>query len=90
MRTWSALVPIGMSLAALTLVVGHFLRYGVVHETDEGTAAHVFQLLIVLQVPLVAYFALVRLPKTPREGLIVLATQAGAIVAAFASVYFLT
>jgi hypothetical protein len=90
MRTWSALVPIGMSFAALTLVVGHFLRFGIVHETDEGTAAHVFQLLIVLQVPIVAYFGIARLPRAPREGLIVLSTQGAAIVAACASVYFLT
>ena len=90
MRTWSALVPIGMSLAALALVVGHFLRYGIVHETDEGTAAHVFQLLIVLQVPIVAYFGITRLPQAPREGLAVLAVQAVAVAAAFAGVYFLT
>jgi hypothetical protein len=90
MRTWSALVPIGMSLAALVLVVGHFLRFGIVHEADEGAAAHIFQLLIVLQVPIVAYFAIARLPRAPREGLIVLALQAAAVAAAFAGVYFLT
>jgi hypothetical protein len=33
-------IPLAMSLAALALVLGHALVYGIVHETDEGAAAH--------------------------------------------------
>ena len=35
-----------MSFAALAMVLGHAAMFGVVHEADEGTAAHIFQLLI--------------------------------------------
>ncbi len=31
-----AVVPLGMSFAALALVLGHAAIFGVVHETDEG------------------------------------------------------
>jgi hypothetical protein len=34
------------------MVLGHAAMFGVVHEADEGTAAHVFQLLMAAQVPL--------------------------------------
>ena len=86
----SALLPLAMSLAALVLVLGHAVRFGVVHEADEGAAAHIFQLLMAGQVPLIAYFALKWLPRVPRETLRVLALQAGAALAAFAAVYWLT
>ena len=86
----TAVLPLIMSLAALAIVVGHFAMFGIVHETDEGTPAHLFQLLMVAQVPIVAYFAITWLPRTPRQSLQVLALQGAAIVAAFAGVYFLT
>jgi hypothetical protein len=89
-RQPTALVPLGMSLAALALVLGHAVTVGVVHEADEGAAAHLFQLLMLGQVPLVGYFALRWLPRAPSQALRVLALQAGVILAAFAAVYFLT
>jgi hypothetical protein len=86
----SALIPLAMSLAALALVLGHAAVFGVVHEADEGAAAHIFQLLMVAQVPVVAYFAIRWLPRTPGPALRVLALQGGAALAAFAAVFFLT
>ena len=84
----SAFLPIAMSLAALALVLGHIAIFGVVHEADEGTPAHLFQLLMAGQVPIVAYFALKWLPRAPRQALGVLALQAAAMIAAFAPVYW--
>jgi hypothetical protein len=81
-------LPIAMSVVALATVLGTVARFGVVHDTDEGAAAHIFQLLIALQVPLVAYFALRWLPKVPRQALGVLALQACAVLAAMAPVYY--
>ena len=43
-----------------------------------------------VQLPIVAYFALKWLPRAPRQALAILALQAGAGLAAFAAVYFLT
>jgi hypothetical protein len=77
-----------MSLAALALVVGHVAVYGLVHQADEGTAAHLFQLLMAGQVPVVAYFAVKWLPRNPKGALLVLALQACAGFAAFAVLYW--
>ena len=86
----SALAPIAMSLAGLALVLVHAARYGIVHEADEGTSAHLFQILMVLQVPVIAFFAITWLPRTPQQALLVLALQIVAALGAFASVFFLT
>jgi len=86
----SAFLPLAMSLAALALVLGHVAVYGIVHEADEGTPAHIFQILMAAQVPIVGYFAIKWLPQAPKQALIVLALQAVAGIAAFASVFFLT
>jgi len=86
----SACIPLAMSVAALALVLVHAARFGIVHEADEGTSAHLFQILMAAQVPIVAFFALTWLPRTPRQALVVLALQAGAALAAFAGVFFLT
>ena len=89
-REPSAVLPPIMSVVALAIVLGHYAMYGIVHETDEGTPAHIFQLLMAVQLPIVAYFALKWLPRAPRQALAILALQAGAVLAAFAAVYFLT
>ncbi|HWZ50557.1 MAG TPA: hypothetical protein VNW54_03755 [Granulicella sp.] len=89
-RQPSAFVPLAMSLGALAIVLGHAAVYGIAHEADEGAAAHLFQILMVAQVPVVAFFAVRWLPRAPRQALRVLGLQAGAALAAFAAVFFLT
>ena len=86
----SAFIPLVMSLAALALVLGHVAVFGIIHEADEGTPAHLFQILMAGQVPVIAFFAMKWLPRAPREALLILALQFGAAVAAFAAVFFLT
>ena len=90
MKQPSAFLPLTMSLVALAVVLGHFAMFGIVHEADEGTPAHIFQLLMAAQIPVVAFFAIKWLPRAPRQALNVLALQAGAALAAFAAVFFLT
>ena len=90
MKQPSAILPVAMSIVALALVLGHVAVYGIVHEADEGTPAHLFQFLMAAQVPIVALFAIQWLPRDPGPALKVLALQAGAALAAFAAVFFLT
>ncbi len=85
----SAFLPLAMSLSALALVLGHVAIYGVVHEADEGTPAHLWQLLMAGQLPILAYFAIKWLPQAPRQTMYVLALQAAAVLAALAPVFFL-
>ena len=88
MKQPSAFLPIAMSAAALALVLGHITIFGIVHEADEGTPAHVWQLLMAGQVPMVAYFALRWLPQAPGQALRVLGLQVVAAMAACAPVYW--
>jgi hypothetical protein len=72
------------------MVLGHFAIYAAIHETDEGTAAHIFQLLMAGQLPVVAFFAIKWLPRAPQRALYVLALQAAAGLPACSAVFFLT
>lgn len=85
----SAFLPLVMSLAALVVLVGHIAAFGAAHEADEGAAAHIWQLLMGGQVPIMAFFAIKWLPRVPRDGLLVLTMQVAAALVAAAPVYFL-
>ncbi len=85
----SALLPIAMSLAALLLVLGRIALFGTAPDPDEGTAAHLFQLLMVAQLPLMAIFAARWLPKAPAAALQALALQLLAALVALAPVFLL-
>jgi hypothetical protein len=84
----SALVPIAMSLTALALVVGHIALYGHAREADEGTTAHLWQILMAGQLPVLLFFAVKWLPRAFKPALGVLALQAGAVLASMAPVLF--
>jgi hypothetical protein len=85
----SAFLPLAMSLTALTMVLGDVAIFGVVHQSDEGTVAHLWQLLMAGQMPIVAFFLIKWLPLAPRQTLGVLALQVGAGLASMAPVLFL-
>ena len=73
-------VPISCSFIALAIVVGNLLA-GVPRQADEGAAAHLFQLLMAAQVPLVVGFALTTDWTKPSRPLLVLTAQALAFTA---------
>jgi hypothetical protein len=85
----SGWLPIAMSVAAFALLLGHIAFVGTAREPDEGATAHIWQLLMAVQFPVVAFFALKWLPRTPKDALPVLALQVGAALVAMAPVYFL-
>ena len=89
MKEPSAFLPVAMSLGALATVLLHVARFGVVHEPDEGAAAHIWQLLMAAQMPIIAFFAIKWLPRDPRAALPVLALQVVAVLAALAPVFLL-
>ena len=84
----SAWLPLAMSFAALATVLGRIAFFGTAREADEGAAAHTFQLLIVGQLPVVAFFAIKWLQRTPKQAVAVLALQALAGAAALAPVWY--
>ena len=88
-RQPSAFLPVVMSSLALAVVLLHVARFGAARELDEGTSAHLWQLLMAGQVPVIGFFAIKWLPLAPRQALQVLVLQAGAMLAALAPVFLL-
>jgi hypothetical protein len=78
-----------MSLVALGLVLGQLALVGTARQADEGAAAHLWQLLIAVQLPIIAFFALRSLPRQPKHALLVLTLQIMAVLAACAPVFLL-
>lgn len=84
-----AFLPIGMSLAALATVLGFLALHGPAPQPDEGAAAHLWQLLMAAQIPIVVLFAIKQVLRSPRQALSVLALQVAAALAAMAPVFLL-
>ncbi len=88
-RQPSAVVPLAMALTALAVVLGHVALYGAAREADEGAAAHIWQLLMVAQLPALLVFGIRWLPKAPKQAMGVLGLLVAAILAAMAPVFLL-
>jgi hypothetical protein len=89
LRRPSAFLPIVMSVAALATIGVHIALAGTAPQPDEGTAAHLWQLLMAGQMPIVMFNAIKWLPRSPRPTLQILGAQCAAAIAALAPVYFL-
>lgn len=76
-----------MSVAVLSLILVRIVRFGTLYQADEGTEAHLFQILMPSQVPIIVFFAMKWLPKHPRQALEVLIAQGGAAFTVFAVVF---
>jgi hypothetical protein len=97
-RATSAWIPIALAGAATALLAGYLLtgphaptivvEQGIARE-DESGAARLWQLLMLLQVPCVLYFAAWWLPKDPKRALAMLGVQGFAFVAAAVPVVLL-
>jgi hypothetical protein len=78
-HNFSRVAPIVMSLLSLALIIEGLMQFGLHHrEVDEGWQAHLFQLLMLLQVPIVALFVATANWKHPSRALLVLGLQAAA------------
>lgn len=95
LRQPSAFLPLAMSLAALSVLFVAYVydvmhgAHGIVRSPDEGTAAHLWQILMAGQLPVLAFFAIKWLPRAPRQTLYVLGLQAGAVLASMTPVFLL-
>jgi hypothetical protein len=85
----SAFLPLLLASAAVLTILAHLVRFGPAPQADEGTAAHIWQLLMLLQLPAVGFFAVKWLPVAPRQALIVLVLQVAAVAVALAPVFLL-
>jgi hypothetical protein len=90
LRRPSAVIPIAMSVAAFAVVV-MAIAFGVARPSDgdEGAAAHIWQLLMVGQLPIVAFFAISWVPRVPSLAIGVLGVQFAVALAALGPVFLL-
>ena len=89
MKRPAAWLPVAMSVSALMVVLVHIAVWGTAREPDEGTAAHLWQLLMATQTPIVVFHGVTAWPRGWRRAFSVLALQVGAALAALAPVYLL-
>ena len=82
--------PTGIAtvVAVAATVIAYATMFGTARQADEGTAAHIWQLLMAGQVPVIAFFAIKWLPTEPRRAVLVLALQAAAALAALFPVWW--
>jgi hypothetical protein len=88
LRHWSGWLPIAIPVFLFLLGVRSVAINGFVRQADEGTEAHLFQLLMPVQLLVMGYFGLTWVPRAPRQALPVLALQLFAAVALFAVLYW--
>ncbi len=77
LRQPSAFVPLMMSLVALAMVLGDVAMFGAIRDKDEGAVAHLWQLLMAGQAPIVALLRAKWLPRAPRQTLDGLSHKSG-------------
>jgi hypothetical protein len=80
-------LPLAISAAFLVPLLVGLAKGTLARQADEGTAAHLFQLLMPLQLVVIAWFAASSLPKYPRPAAQVLFLQGAAFLAVVAIVY---
>jgi hypothetical protein len=87
----TAFLPLAMSLTVLAMLLGTIAASGgtIQREADEGTIAHLFQILMAAQVPIIAFFAIKWMPRAPQQAITILALQVVAALAAMAPVLLL-
>lgn len=85
----SAFLPLTMSAFVLAMMAAHIARFGIAPQADEGRAAHLFQLLMPAQIPIIAFFAFTWLRRDRTHAIEVLALQIALAAIPFAIVFSL-
>ena len=84
-----AWIPILLSLVVIAAWLISIAAFGIPHrEADEGTAAHLFQIWLGLEVLMIGFFGIRWLPQKPKPAVVVLAIQIAAALAACAPVFY--
>jgi hypothetical protein len=85
----SAWIPIALSFGVLLIMFASFALSGTpTHQADEGTAAHLFQIWLVVEVAMIGFFGVTWLPKKPLSASLILIVQIVAVLAACAPIRY--
>ena len=85
----SALLPLAMSVLALAILFVGPRLFGDGHAVDEGPTAHLWQILMAGQLPLIVFFVFRWMRSAMKFTLEILALQAGALLANCAMMFLL-
>ena len=85
----TAFIPIAMSVTALSIALSYAVMFGVARQADEGTAAHMWQLLMAGQLPMIAFFVFKWFRAQPKQASLVVALQIAAVLIAMFPVWWL-
>jgi len=88
-RKLSAWSPVAMSIAALVLCGVQVAMHGTRPVRDEDALVHLWQLLVLGQVPIIGFFAFRWSRACPRRGATVLVAQLLAVACALVPVHAL-
>lgn len=83
----SAWSPVIMSIGAVVLVGVQIAMHGTQPTRDEGALAHLWQLLVLGQVPIIGFFVFRWFRANPRQGATVLVAQLLAAASALVPVH---
>jgi hypothetical protein len=83
-----AFMPLLISAGFLIAFLIGLAQGTLVRQPDEGTEAHLFQILMPLQALIIAAFAISWLPKLPKAAAQVLCLQSSGLIAVLVVVYF--
>ena len=72
----AAMIPVIMSLTALVIIAIQLVTHGMAPELDEHVVAHLWQVLMAAQLPVIGFFAFRWLPRAPWQAGTVLMVQA--------------
>jgi len=85
----SAWLPIALSLVMLVYIIVYLSVFGIIYHKDEGAPAHLFQIWLVLEIFLIAFFAIKWIARNPKQALIILALQIVCALMPMSIVFFL-
>ena len=83
-------MPIALSFGIIGMILGFLFFVGVSgsRSKDEGVAAHLFQIWLVLEALMIPFFALTWLPRMPKEASLILAVQILLVLAGMFPVWY--
>lgn len=84
----SAWLPIALSLSTIVFFFGWGLIFGFAKQDDEGLGAHLFWLIMGLQIPICLYFLFKWVPQFPRQGIAILSLQGALWLLAWTPVWY--
>ena len=88
LRRPGGFVPLLISAGFLVALLVGLAQGTLVRQPDEDAAAHLFQILMPLQIVIILVFAVQWVPKRPGPATAVLCLQGAALVAVLAIVFF--